>query len=602
MKLLRISSFLNLVLCATAVALGSLGINAQEPQVARNIGDIARTGSSIKTNSADGSDARSVNTSTARVGVQTAQPLPLSLNDAIRKALEGNNAIEISRDDVRFQETTLRSLLGVYDPVLTVAPTFTKNHNTGQNGTRDFRINSDVSQFLPAGGGNYSVFFDNTRTENAFAQQQVTSGSALALGTNAVYSSALGVRYTQPLFRNLSIDNRRQQIKIARRRLQQSDADFRRTTIETIARVQQVYWDLVFALRDQQNQLANVNLAKENLRQIEARIAAGASAPLERAEVATELATRETDLLLSTQQVSVVENSLKQLLIKEPTSAEWLQSYVPTEQPVINAAPITLDAAMKDALTNRFELQRLKLDKEINDINLTYFKNQTKPQIDFNSSFSLQGLSQGGPNNGFTTNLYTSTGDLRFFNAINDLRTIHGLTLITNDPVVIPPSPSFLFGGFNRSLANLFRNDAPNYSVGVTISFPFGNKTAKENLAGARIQQEQIAAQTRSQEQSVVMEVRNAVQALDTARQRIITARTARENAEIQLDGERKLYDAGKTTTFILFQRENTLTNARNSEIRAETDYNKALADLQRVTSTTFQVNNIEVVSPTDNH
>jgi outer membrane protein TolC len=151
-------------------------------------------------------------------------------------------------------------------------------------------------------------------------------------------------------------------------------------------------------------------------------------------------------------------------------------------------------------------------------------------------------------------------------------------------------------------LANLFRNDAPNYSVGVTISFPFGNKTAKENLAGARIQQEQIAAQTRSQEQSVVMEVRNAVQALDTARQRIITARTARENAEIQLDGERKLYDAGKTTTFILFQRENTLTNARNSEIRAETDYNKALADLQRVTSTTFQVNNIEVVSPTDNH
>jgi len=113
MKLLRISSFLNLVLCATAVALGSLGINAQEPQVARNIGDIARTGSSIKTNSADGSDARSVNTSTARVGVQTAQPLPLSLNDAIRKALEGNNAIEISRDDVRFQETTLRSLLGV---------------------------------------------------------------------------------------------------------------------------------------------------------------------------------------------------------------------------------------------------------------------------------------------------------------------------------------------------------------------------------------------------------------------------------------------------------------------------------------------------------
>ena len=38
----------------------------------------------------------------------------------------------------------------------------------------------------------------------------------------------------------------------------------------------------------------------------------------------------------------------------------------------------------------------------------------------------------------------------------------------------------------------------------------------------------------------------------------------------------------------------------RNSEIRAETDYNKAIANLQKATSTTFQMNNIEIVSPVD--
>jgi outer membrane protein TolC len=90
------------------------------------------------------------------------------------------------------------------------------------------------------------------------------------------------------------------------------------------------------------------------------------------------------------------------------------------------------------------------------------------------------------------------------------------------------------------------------------------------------------------------------VQAVETARQRVLTARTARENAEIQLEGERKLYDAGRSTTFLLFQRENSLTNARNAEIRAETDYNKAIADLQKVTSTTFRINNIVVDSPTN--
>jgi outer membrane protein TolC len=102
----------------------------------------------------------------------------------------------------------------------------------------------------------------------------------------------------------------------------------------------------------------------------------------------------------------------------------------------------------------------------------------------------------------------------------------------------------------------------------------------------------------RQQEQVVIVEVRNAVQAVETARQRVLTARRARENAEKQLEGERVLFESGKSTTFLLFQRENTLTNARNAEIRAETDYSKAVADLQRATSTTFQINNIEVDSP----
>ena len=76
--------------------------------------------------------------------------------------------------------------------------------------------------------------------------------------------------------------------------------------------------------------------------------------------------------------------------------------------------------------------------------------------------------------------------------------------------------------------------------------------------------------------------------------------RRARENAEKQLEGERVKYELGSSSTFLLFQRENTLANARNAEIRAETDFNKALADLQRATSTTFRANNIEVSSPVD--
>ena len=201
-----------------------------------------------------------------------------------------------------------------------------------------------------------------------------------------------------------------------------------------------------------------------------------------------------------------------------------------------------------------------------------------------------------------TTTLFTSTGDLRLFNAINQIRALPSVNLpmIVNDTIVIPASASYLYGGFNRSLANIFRSDAPNFSLGVTISFPLRNRTAKANLEGAKITGEQIAAQTRAQEQSVIVEVRNSVQAVETTRQRVLTARRARESAETLLEGERKLYDAGRSTTFLLFQRENSLANARNAEIRAETDYNKALSDLQRVTATSFRANNITLASPVE--
>lgn len=530
-----------------------------------------------------------------RVGVQTAEPLPLSLSDAIRRALESNNDIEVSRGDVRFQETQVRSLLGTYDPVFTVQPNFTRNSTTGSSATKDFRVNGDFSQLIRRGGGNYQVFFNNSRTENAFAQAQVSSG-VVSNNTSAIFSSSLGFAYTQPLARNFRIDNNRRQITIARRRLEQTDADFRLRATDTITQVQRGYWDFVFALRNQQNQVANVNLARENLRQIEVRIEAGAAAPLERAEVATELANREGDLLNATQQVSIFENALKRLVLRDPLSAEWSQTFVPTDPPTVSPNPVNLDNALKDAFDNRFELRRLKLQKDINSEDIKFFKNQIKPQIDLNTNFSLDGLSRGGATTGPFLVPQFSGNDEILRQKINTLFAAGNQ--IPQTFVSVAGTPSFLAGGFNRSLANIFRTDAPNFTVGVTVSFPFRNRTAKANLDGARVQEQQLQAQTRGQEQTVIVEVRNAVQAVETTRQRVATARRARESAEIQLEGERKLYEAGRSTTFLLFQRENALTNARNAEIRAETDHNKAIADLQRSTSTAFRANNVQVASP----
>ncbi|MDH3531130.1 MAG: TolC family protein, partial [Acidobacteriota bacterium] len=475
----------------------------------------------------------------------------------------------------------------------------------GQNATNDIRFNSSFTGLVRKGGGNYQVFFNNSRTENAFAQAQATSGNIGGSSSNALYFTSLGATFTQPLMRDLGIDQTRRQIKVQRKRVSQSDADFRRQTIDTIAQVQRAYWDLVFALRDQENRVANLNLTKENLRQIEARIAAGSAAPLQKAEVSTELANRESDLLVASQQVSISENALKALLLKDPLAAEWSENLIPTDVPKLDLSTVTLEDAIKDAIANRPELRRLRLEKEITDIDIDYFRNQTKPSLDFTTTFSFNGLAQSGADSLESQFFPLISGDPNSSaNAylLNQIRLLNNGNPTDGDiPLIeVPPPPAFFTGGYTQSLRNLFRSDSPNYSFGLTFTFPLRNTQAKADLATASYQKSRLDAQARSQEQKIIAEVRNAVQAVETSRQRVLTARRARANAEIQLGGERKLYDVGRSTTFLLFQRENALTNARNAEIRAETDYNKAVADLQRVTSTTLLSNNVVVDSPTD--
>src|SRR5215813_9730945 len=239
-----------------------------------------------------------------RLGVNTNNVVSLSLNDAIRLALANNNDIEVSRDDVRFAETQLRALQGVYDPTFLLTPTidhrvtpvqniFAGGGTSGQFSQTVFSLSPSLNKNFEKGGGNYQVSFSNSRTGTSAANSTL----------NPFYSSNLALQFTQPLLRDRSIDRNRHDIRVQKKRLEQSDADFRRKTIDTISQVQSAYWNLVFALRDQQVQLDNVKLSHENLRQIEAQIAAGAKAPLDRAEVLTELASREQTLLTATQTV-----------------------------------------------------------------------------------------------------------------------------------------------------------------------------------------------------------------------------------------------------------------------------------------------------------
>ena len=152
-----------------------------------------------------------------RLGVGN-ESLPLSLNDAIKRALENNNDIEVARDDVRFAETQLRALEGIFDPIFAITPTYDKriapeqsslsgSDQSGTTSTTTYSLSPSIQKQFGRGGGSYFLSFANqhTNTSNSFSL------------INPFYSSNLSLQFTQPLLRDRSIDNNRRQIRIQRK-------------------------------------------------------------------------------------------------------------------------------------------------------------------------------------------------------------------------------------------------------------------------------------------------------------------------------------------------------------------------------------------------
>ncbi|MEP7273780.1 MAG: TolC family protein, partial [Acidobacteriota bacterium] len=367
-------------------------------------------------------------------------------------------------------------------------------------------------------------------------------------------------QYTQPLFRNLKFDNNRRQIKISKKRLDLSDAVFRQRAVDIISRVQAAYWDLALAMRDEEIQRDAVKLADTQLNNNQRQVEVGTLAPIDVVSAAAQLETRRQQVFQAMQSVAQAENTLKVLTVESASDDAWSAQIIPVEPFEIQQVTVPLPDALKLAFENRYELKQFSLQKEINQVDIDFFKDQLKPKIDLVGSYNTVGLA-GSPRAG------------------------------------VPPGQIFpeFVGSYGTALRGLFKNEFRTWSVGVNFSFPLRNRVAKANYGRALEADKRIELQTRSQMQNIELEVRNAVQSIETARMRIEASRAAREYAQQQLDGETKKFAAGMTTTFLILTRQNELSQARGTEQRALADYNKAVAELQRTISTTLSSNSIEI-------
>jgi outer membrane protein TolC len=91
------------------------------------------------------------------------------------------------------------------------------------------------------------------------------------------------------------------------------------------------------------------------------------------------------------------------------------------------------------------------------------------------------------------------------------------------------------------------------------------------------------------------VDVRNVLQQTRTAESRLRAAAAARDASEQQYASEKRKFDAGQSTIFLVLERQTALTNARGNELRAQTELNKAIAELQRATGNALEANHVQV-------
>ena len=412
----------------------------------------------------------------------------------------------------------------------------------GNQGTRTDQWSGNVGlgQRLPWGGGTYSFGWNSLRS----------NASSTLSNFNPSVTASLQAVASQPLLRDFKIDPIRAQMKTSEQNLRIADIGLRELEATLSSNAQRAYWNLVLAKAAVSVQQRSLDLSLELERNNRARVDVGQSPPLDLVSARAEVAQRRESLLVAQTQVRQAEDQLR-LLILDPKRADfWFVRLEPADiVPPLGPAP-DVDAAVRNALQQRTDLQRTQRQIENNETALALAKNASLPDLRLQATYLTNGL--GG------TEL---------------LRTGGFPGTVTGQQFV----------AFGEVLRQLFAANYPTWTVGFTLSYPLGRSADQSALARSALERDQSIARLRSAEFKVVREVRQAAMQLEQNRQRIDTTRLGRELSEQRLDAEQKRFEVGMSTNFNVIQAQRDLAVARNNELQAQLDYQLALINYETV-------------------
>ncbi|MCX6551969.1 MAG: TolC family protein [Acidobacteria bacterium] len=472
----------------------------------------------------------------------------LSMEDAIKLALENNLSLQVERINPQLQDQSIEQAKTAWTPNLTAGMSSSSRTSPISgffSGATDklirdsFSSNVGANQLLPW-GANYNVTWDTSRAKS----------NSVYDSPNPAKAANLNFSFTQPLLKNLKVDSARQQLVVSKKNRELSDIELRQTVLTTVRSVKYAYWNLKASVAALQVARQSLDLAKESLRNNRSKVEIGTMAPIDVVEAEAEVARRNEAVITAQATVRRAEDALRTLILDSKSADYWAVKFDLTEQPVFAATSVDIEGTVKTALEKRTDLQQARKNLEITDATIHYQRNQILPDLNAQVGYGLSG--QGG------TKLNFGAG-------------------------FPPPVIGEINEGFGTMMNRLLSNDFHNWSFAVQFSYPIGTGAAEANLARTRLQKSQALLQLENLELQVSTSVRDVARNVETNQERLASTQATRKLMERRLEAEQKKFAAGLSTNFLVFQAQRDLADAQYSELVALLDYNKSLVDLETV-------------------
>ena len=481
-------------------------------------------------------------------GEPSRETLRLTLDDAVRRAVENNPELAIVRLGTEVEAARVGESKSAFTPMFSTvigrssSVTPPSSFLLGDRGVdlNDLFSSTGVHQHIPWGSGTWSVSWDTSRT---------TTNNPIS-SFDPSLQSGFQLAFSQPLFKNRAIDEARHQYVIAKRNQESSDLRFREAVVQTVAAVKQAYWTLKATLANVRVQQRSLELAEELARENKLRVTAGQNPPLDLVQAEAEVEQRRENLIRARTIAEDAEDALRRLIVDPSDIAFWQLRIDPSEELTIAGPAPDVDAAVARALNQRYDLARAGQELANAKTNVDFLQNQRLPDVRLETSYQGSGLSG---------TQFLRTGG--FPGSVIGTRNL----------------------GFGNALDQAFTNDYPTWSLGVTVSYPLGRSYEEASLARAQVETRQAEQRISSLRIQAAEAVRRAGRQIQSASQRVDAARAGATLAQERLDVEQRRYEVGLSTTFLVTQAQRDLLEAQVNVLQTSLDYESAIVNFEAV-------------------